>query len=60
MIKKTECIDYYVDENGWVLDLDKRFIYCQWHFSTRLREDENGFIVCEECNNIIKKGEIIK
>ena len=56
MIKKR-CLDYYVDiENNWVLDFEKHYIYCQFHYDTRLKEDKNGFIVCEECNKILKNN----
>lgn len=57
MIKKRS-LDYYVDTsdgNNWVLDVDKKHIYCIFHIEERLFEDKNGFIACRECNRIIMK-----
>lgn len=55
MLKKRH-LGYYVDTdngNNWVLDLDKHHIYCHFHIEQRLYEDENGFIVCKTCNEVI-------
>jgi hypothetical protein len=43
-------MEYYVeDETNFILDKDKKYVYCHIHYDNRIYMDENEFMQCAEC-----------
>ena len=47
---KKETIEYYIEnDTHFILDIDKKYIYCHFHIDQRIYMDKNGFMQCNEC-----------
>lgn len=48
--KESMDVEYYVeDETNFVLDKDKRYVYCVIHIDQRIYMDEFDFMQCKMC-----------
>ncbi len=57
LIDKTETIRYFVDSvTKEILDENKKYVYCHFHFDQRIYLNKSGFFVCNKCNEVFFSG----